>query len=144
MSDMTPDETLETPVESKPKMSLLRILLLLVLLIMVVTLFLDRGARSNAEEAKNKLSDLIDSEEENKTPDDLTPEVVNKLVGKEPDKDAGYELSSYYVQVYTWRGAFNTYSVHAGYRKGNILLLEQLSINERIKDSKQPPKKAEE
>ena len=99
MSTMMPDETLETPDESKPKLPLSRILLLLLLMIAILALFLDRRARTSAEEAASKLEQLIDSGDQDKTPD-----VVQKLVGKEPNKDPEYELSSTQVEVYSWRG----------------------------------------
>lgn len=144
MSPMTPDETLKRPDTSKPKMPLSRILLLLVLLVAVVLLFLDQRARSSANDANDRLSVLIAPDAEGKKNPERTPDIVTKLVGKEPDENAGYELSSHQVKVYSWRGAFRTYSVHAGFRKGNVLLLEKLNLNDPITDGREASPAGEE
>lgn len=125
MSNMSEDPTLKdmAPPKAKEKMPLSRILLLLVLLIAIVLLIIDYRARSGAAAADVTLQEMIQK-------GDNMREQVHEAMHREPSEE--YETRTLKVEVYSWRGVFRSYKVYAGYRKGNVELLEIVNLNERL------------
>ncbi len=114
----------------------IRIVLVLVLLVAVIALGLDVLCRSQSSAAYQKLQDLWNTPQT----EAVTPEVVEKMVGRAPDSDE-IPAEGSFVQVYTWRGLARSYKVYVAYRydvafeDGESKLvhhLENISLNEPL------------
>ena len=101
-----------------------RIILIGILIVGVILLIMDLKSRSASQDLHNALQKAID---ESNTMNNVE---VQKLADRKPNAYVHPADEKTYIEEYTWKGVFHTYTVYCYYQVAADKLLSKVALND--------------